>query len=322
MSLTRQDMNQLPAFRLRHLTATTLLILLIAASTNCKKSSSTSSNNNDSTGKGGNGALLTQEVVVVANSSGATVDSIVTSYQYNSNNLVTGMQQNSTYADSVGSLTTNLSYTVTWSGNLPSSLSGTFVETAKDGVLDESATIQINTTFQSSGGQIASYIQRTSTTSGTVFFPPTQITGNDSALLTYDASGNLSTYNIYNIPNGSSTYEPFSFTTYTFAGGNLAQSVEDVYVVGIQTATYTTVYQYNSKLAAAPLFLYPGIAAIIINDLSQTTETETGLIPQTIVTAYNTTYNSANQPATTKATVTITPASSGITTENITYTYQ
>jgi hypothetical protein len=232
------------------------------------------------------------------------------------------MQQNSTYADSIDSLTTNLSYTVTWSGNLPSSLSGTFVETAQDGAFNESATIQINTTFQSSGGQIVSYIQRTSTTSGTVFFPPTQITGNDSALLTYDASGNLSTYNIYNIPNGSSTYEPFSFTTYTFGSGNLTQSEENVYVVGIQTATYTTVYQYNSKLAAAPLFLYPGIDAIITNDLSQTTETETGLIPQTIVTAYNTTYNSANQPATTKATVTTTPASSEITTENITYTYQ
>ncbi|HXB33629.1 MAG TPA: hypothetical protein VNV35_09415 [Puia sp.] len=319
-------MNQLPAFRLHHFTAATLLILLITASTSCTKSSNSSSSSNTSdtsnNGKGGNGALLTQEVVVVTNSSGATVDSIVTSYQYNSNNLVTGMQQNSTYADSVGSLTTNLSYTVTWSGNLPSSLSGTFVETAQDGVLNESATIQINTTFQSSGGHIVSYIQRTSTTSGTVFFPPTQITGNDSALLTYDAGGNLSTYNIYNIPNGSSAYEPFSFTTYTFGGGNLTQTVENVYVVGIQTATYTTEYQYNSKLAAAPLFLYPGIAAIIINDLSQTTETETGLIPQTIVTAYNTTYNYANQPATTKGTVTTTPASSGITTENITYTYQ
>jgi len=222
-------MNQSPAFRFRlhHLTDIALLILLITCSISCQKSSNSSSSNTSDTsnnGKGGNGALLKQEVVVVTNSSGATVDSIVASYQYNSNNLVTGMQQNSTYADSIDSLTTNLSYTVTWSGNLPSSLSGTFVETAQDGAFNESATIQINTTFQSSGGQIVSYIQRTSTTSGTVFFPPTQITGNDSALLTYDASGNLSTYNIYNIPNGSSTYEPFSFTTYTFGSGNLTQS--------------------------------------------------------------------------------------------------
>jgi hypothetical protein len=315
-------MNQLPAFRFRHLTATTLLILLIAASTGCKKSSSSSSSNNDSTGKGGNGALLTQEVLVAANASGVTIDSIVTNFQYNSNNLVTGYQQNSTLSDSGATVTTKLSYTITYSGNLPSGLTGTFSETAQDGAYNESATIAINTTFQSGGGQIVSYVQHTNTTSGTAFIPPTQITGNDSALLTYDAGGNLSTYDIYTIPNGSSTYEPFSETTYTFSGGNLAQSVEDVYVVGIQTATYTTVYQYDSKLAASPLFLYPGIAAIIINDLSQTTETETGLIPQTIVTAYNTTYNSANQPATTKATVTITPASSGITTENITYTYQ
>jgi hypothetical protein len=314
-------MNQLPAFRLYHLTASALLILLITASTSCQKSSSSSNNNNN--GKGGSGALLTQEILVVTNSSApTTVDSIVTSYQYNSNNQVTGMQQNSTYADSAGSLTTNLSYTVTWSGNLPSRLSGTFVETAQDGAFSESATIAINTTFQSSGGQIVSYIQRTSTTSGTVFFPRTQITGNDSALLTYDASGNISAYNIYNIPNGSPAYEPSSFTTYTYSGGNLTQTVEDIYVAGIEVDTYTTVYQYNSKLAAAPLYLYPGIATISINDLTQTTDTETGTNPGTVTTTYSTTYNSANQPASTMATATTTPSSSGTTTETITYTYQ
>jgi hypothetical protein len=317
-------MNQLPAFRLHHLTATALLILLISASTSCSKSSSSSSTNSDSSnnGKGTSGALLTKEVLVVTNSSSpTTVDSIVTSYQYNSDNQVTGMQQNSTYLDSLGSLTTNLSYTVTWAGNLPSGLSGTFTETAQDGAFNESATIAINTTFQSSGGQIVSYVQRTTTTSGTVFFPPTQITGNDSALLTYNASGNVSTYNIYNIPNGSSSYEPFSFTTYTFSGGNLTQTVEDVYVVGIEEDTYTTLYQYDSKLAAAPLYLYPGIATISTNDLNQTTTTETGTNPSVVTTNYATTYNSANQPASTVATATTTPSSS-TTTETITYTYQ
>jgi hypothetical protein len=315
-------MNQLPAVRLHHVTATTLLILLITASTSCQKSSSSSNNSNNNNGKG-SGALLTQEVLVVTNSSSAsTIDSIVTSYQYNSNNQVTGMQQNSTFEDSAGSLATNLSYTVNWSGNLPSSLSGTFTETAQDGAFSESATIAINTTFQSSGGQIVSYVQRTSTTSGIVFFPPTQITGNDSALLTYDASGNVATYNIYNIPNGSSTYEPFSFTTYTYSGGNLTQTVEDVYVAGIEVDTYTTVYQYDSKLAAAPLYLYPGIATISINDLTQTTDTETGTNPGSVNTTYATTYNSANQPASTVATATTTPSTSGVTTENITYTYQ
>jgi hypothetical protein len=320
-------MNQLPAFRLHHHTAAILLILLITASTGCQKSSNSSSSSNTSdtsnNGKSGNGSLLKQEILVAANSSGVTVDSIVTSFQYNSNNLVTGYQENSTLTDSGATVITNLSYTVTYSGNLPSSLTGTFSETAQDGSLNESAAIAINTTFQSSGGKIVSYVQHTNTTSGTVFIPPTQITGNDSALLTYDASGNLSAYNIYNIPNGSSTYEPFSETTYNFSDGNLTQAVENVYVVGIQTATYTTVYQYDSKLAASPLFLYPGVFAIITNDLSQTTETETGLIPQTIVTAYSTTYNSANQPASTMATLTITPSNSGgIASEKITYTYQ
>jgi hypothetical protein len=315
-------MNQLPAFRLHHLTTALLLLLFISASTSCKKSGSSSNNNNDSTGKSGNGALLTQEVLVAANASRTTVDSVATSYQY-SNNLVTGIQQNTTITDSGATVTTDLGYTITYSGNLPSSLTGTFTETAQDGNQSESGTVQINTTFQSSGGQIVSYVQRTSTTSGTLFIPPTQITGNDSALLTYDASGNLSTYTIYNIPTGSSTYEPLAQTTYTYSGGNLAQSVEVIYVVGIQTATYTTVFQYDSKLAAAAPYLYPGITTIGINDLSQTTETETGLIPQTIVTAYNTTYNSANQPTSTVATVTVTPADpGGLVTENITYTYQ
>ncbi len=318
-------MNQLQAFRLHHLTAMALLMLLITASTSCTKSSNSSSNSSDSSnnGKGGSGALLTQEVLVVTNSSApTTVDSIVTSYQYNSNNQVSGMQQNSTFEDSAGSLTTNLSYMVTWSGNLPSSLSGTYIETAQDGAFNESATIAINTTFQSIGGQIVSYVQRTSTTSGTVFFPPTQISGNDSALLTYDASGNISTYNIYNIPNGSSAYEPSSFTTYTYSAGNLTQTVEDIYVAGVEVDTYTTVYQYDSKLAAAPLYLYPGIATISTNDLTQTTDTETGTNPGSVTTTYVTTYNSANQPASTVATATTTPSTSGITTETITYTYQ
>lgn len=315
-------MNQLPAFRIRHLTATTLLILLIAASTSCKKSSSSSSSN-DSSGKSGNGALLTQEVLVAANASGATIDSMATNYQYNSNNQVTGFQQNSTYSESGATETTDVTYTLTWSGNLPSSLTGTFTETAQDGSVNESAAIAINTTFQSSGGQIVSYVQHTSTTSGTSFIPATQITGNDSALMTYDANGNLSTYNIYILPNNSSTYEPFSFTTYTYSGGNLTQAAEVVYVVGIQTDTYTTVYQYDSKLAASPLYLYPGIATLSANDVTGSTDTETGDNPGSVTTTLSTTYNTANQPVSAKATVTTVPSSSlGVATENITYTYQ
>ncbi len=64
-------MNQLPSFRLYHLTAAALLILLITASTGCTKSSnSSSSTNNDSTNKGTSGTLLTKEILVGANSSG------------------------------------------------------------------------------------------------------------------------------------------------------------------------------------------------------------------------------------------------------------
>ncbi|HLX65342.1 MAG TPA: hypothetical protein VKR41_00055, partial [Puia sp.] len=151
-------MSQLPAFRLQLLTTTALLILVITTFPGCKKSSN-SSNSTNSNSKGGSGALLTQEVLVAANSSGVTVDSIVSNYHYNSNNQVTGFQQVSTLTDSGATVTTNVSYTITWSGNLPSGLTGTFTETAQYGALNESATVAINTTFQSTGGQIVSYVQ-------------------------------------------------------------------------------------------------------------------------------------------------------------------
>jgi hypothetical protein len=92
--------------------------------------------------------------------------------------------------------------------------------------------------------------------------------------------------------------------------------------VGIEIDTYTTVYTYDSKLAAAPLYLYPGIGTVSKNDVTQTIDTETGDNPGSVATTCTTTYNSANQPVSTKATVTTVPASPGIATENITYTYQ
>jgi hypothetical protein len=60
-----------------------------------------------------------------------------------------------------------------------------------------------------------------------------------------------------------------------------------------------------------------------VDNTSANSREETGLIPQTIVTAYNTNYNSANQPASTAATLTITPGNAaGPASEKITYTYQ
>jgi hypothetical protein len=62
---------------------------------------------------------------------------------------------------------------------------------------------------------------------------------------------------------------------------------------------------------------------ISLNDLTQSVVTETGSNAGTVTTAYTTTYNSANQPSSSKATVTTTPSNPGtIATENITYTYQ
>jgi hypothetical protein len=314
-------MNQLPTFRLSHLIPAALLPLLITSSISCTKSSS-SSNNNDSTGKSGNGALLAKEVLVAANSSGTTVDSMVTTYQYNGNNELSTLQQTSIYSESGDVVTTSLNYNITYSGNLVSSLTGSYTESAQTPTQTVSSTTQISTTFRSGGGQIVSYIQ-TASTSGTPFIPLTPETGNDSALLTYDANGNASTYTIYEIQPGLSGYTLASKESFTYASSNLSQSVNIIYLEGIAIDTFTTAYQYNTKLSSAPLYIVPGVAVISLNDLTQSVVTETGTNPSTVTTSYTTTYNSANQPASSKATVTTTPSNPGIiATETITYTYQ
>jgi len=314
-------MNQSPTFRLHPLTTFALLVLLTIPFISCTKSGS-SSNKNDSTGTGGNGALLTKEVLVAANSSGTTIDSIVTTYQYNVKNEPSILQQTSTSSISGDVITTSLSYNMTYSGNLVTSLTGSYTESVQTPSETVSSTTQISTTFQSSGGQVVSYIQ-TASTSGTPFIPLTPETGNDSALLTYDGSGNVSTYTIYEVQPGLTGYQLASQENFTYSSSDLSQSVNIIYVAGIAIDTFTTVYQYNTKLSSAPLYIVPGIAVISLNDLTQSVVTETGSNAGTVTTAYTTTYNSANQPSSSKATVTTTPSNPGtIATENITYTYQ
>jgi hypothetical protein len=310
-------MNQLPAFRLKHLAAAALLLLMVP-SIHCTKSGASSS----SSGKGANGALLSKEVLVAADAAGVTVDSMVTNYQYDGNNNVNGLQQSSVVTAASAQITTSINYSMAYSGNVISGLTGTINENVVDGIVNLSATTKVNTSFQSSGGHVTSYVQK-ATTTGSTLIPPTPETANDSVLLTYDASGNISTLTVYQINPSTKSYELNSTETFTFSTGNLAETVVVTYAGGAATDTFTTDYQYDGKNSAAPAYIFPGIAIVNVNNLTKTSETETGVNPGSVVTTYTTTYTSANQPATSQATVATTPLSSGIiATENITYTYQ
>jgi hypothetical protein len=308
----------------RFITKPLITIITMVFAVACTKSGtpSSSSSSSSTSNNGGGTALLTKEVIVGWNHLNVEVDSIVFTFQYDANNNLTESQESTTSTDSGTTFTTNLTYNYSYSGNVISAVTGTFMQSAAGPTLNFHATTQINTTFTSSGGKVTGYVQTTNTT-GTPFLPLTQITGNDSALFTYDASGNLATYIIYTKDPGIPGYSPFNNESFTFSNGNLTQSVNVIYVAGIAEDTVTTVYQYNSKLSAAPFFIALGVPSGIKNDYTQVTETTAGIVPQTNVNMYSTTYNSANQPTSSTVTVTETPAYSGdLGTEKITYTYQ
>jgi hypothetical protein len=308
---------------MKPITITGIIALLLTASVGCKKSgSSSSSSSSDSTGKGSTGALLTEEILVATNSANVTIDSTVTTYSYDGNNNLTGLQQNSVVSDSGASFTTNLTYSMTYSGNLISGLTGSVAETVIFDNKTYASTTQVSTTFQSANGKIIGYVQKTST-SGTSIIPTTSETANDSALLTYNTNGNVATCTVYQLNPLVPGYLLNSQESFTYSGSNLTQSINVVYDAGIAVDTFTTVYTYDTKLSAAPLYLVPGVAVLSINDLTQSSVTETGTNPGSVITNYTTTYNAANQPATSTVTVTTTPSNSGsIAKETITYTYQ
>jgi hypothetical protein len=288
---------------------------LVLAMISCTKNSSTPSST------GGTGALLTKMVIVGKSASGVTVDSVVNQYQWNASNQLTGTVQTMTTQDSGFVYNSSLTYNFTYSGNLISSLVGTYVQSYSFGALTQSATTQIGTTFYASGNQIVSYLQIAST-SGTGSFPSTTINSNDSATLTYDASGNVSSYNIYQIPQGYNSYVPVSQQTFGFSGGNLVENSNIISVVGVPVDTVTTTFQYNSKLSAAPFSYIPGVPINSTNDLIQSTMTETGINPSSTISSYQTTYNQANQPVTSVVTLTNNPPNQILVTENISYFYQ
>jgi hypothetical protein len=298
-----------------------MIVAAITASVlGCKKSGGSGSGG--SMTPGGGGALLAQEVLVARNSSNAVIDSVVTVYQYDANKNLSGIEQ--TTISSYMGFTSNtvLTYSLTYSGTLISGLTGTFTQNVGTGVVSLSASTEINTVFQASGGQIVSYVQSTQTT-GSPALPITQITGNDSALLAYDGNGNISGYTIYQKAPGSTSYSLLSRESFTYSGGNWVGSVVGVAVGGIIANTFTTVYQYNSKISAAPIYIIPGVPINSMNDLSQSTETETGANPGSNTSVYSTTYNGTNQPVSSTVALTVTPTDPGNpATETISYTYQ
>jgi hypothetical protein len=312
-------MNKITTFRLPHLLIFLLLLSLSIPSVNCSKSSSSSTT--DSTGTGSKGSLLSKEVLVAADGSGATVDSIVSNFQYDGKGNLTGLQQSNNVSVSGAVSTTGIGYTMTYSGNVITGLTGTVNESVTFMSTTYAATVQVTTSFQSSGGHVVSYVQK-AVTSGSSLVPVTPETASDSVLLTYDAGGNIATLSIYQISPVSGAYELNSMESFTFSQGNLSQTVVVTYGGGVAEDTFTTSYSYDTKVSAAPVWVVPGVAIINANNLTQTSDVETGVNPGSVTTAYTTTYNSANQPSSSKAIVTTTPANTGeIATENITYTY-
>jgi hypothetical protein len=299
--------------------------LLLFTAVVCHLLSCSKSNGSGSSGpsgpSGNSNPLLSKEVLIAKNSAGMEVDSVVTLYQYDaSKHLIQTLQTSVGQFSGVVS-TTGVTYNLVYTNNLPTSLTGTVTQSIVNGAQTYSATTQIATTFQATGNQVTSFVQK-ATTTGNFTFPLTQETGNDSAVLAYDASGNVNSYNVFQIPPGSSTYQPLTQQTFTYSMGNLTQWVDMEYVAGIQSNTVTSVYQYNSQSSAAPFFIIPGIPIASTNDLSKQTQTSTGVNAQTITTTYTTTYNSTNQPLNSTATVNIAPTDpNSIATETISYTY-
>ncbi len=298
----------------------TLAAIIIFSASNCSKSSSPSSS---TTGPGvtGTNPLLSKEVIIGKNPIGATVDSVVIQNQYDANGNLTQIQQ-STVAQISGIMETSmLTYNFTYSGNLVSSMTGTVIQSLQNGTQTYNSTTQVSATFVSDGGHITSYVQTASTT-GSGPFPVTPETGNDSALIQYDASGNISGLSLYQIGSGSAGYQLISQQNFTYSNGNMTQVVDMESVAGVPVNTVTSVYQYNSDISAAPYFVGPGIPIRNLNDVTSINQNTTGVNPQTLTTAYASTYNSANQPV--SSTVTLTPAPTdpnAIATEEISYTY-
>ena len=283
----------------------------------CTKTSSSSTGPPNSSG-----SLLSTEVIVAKNHLNQTVDSIVYSYTYGANGNLSRMIETTNSMDSIYAASTSLTYNFTYSGNILSGITGSFTQSSSANNVMNSASTQIESTFTSSDGKLTGYVQVTST-SGTPYLPITSTTGDDSAIFTYDAMGNLATYDIYREYPGEPGYLPASKESYSFNGSALTQTVYLFYVSGILEDTTTTHYTYNSSVAASPLYIAFGVPITVPNDISGIDFTTTGLLPNTVTSTYTSTYNAANQPVTTVVNFTETPSNTGdVLTENITYTYQ
>ena len=289
--------------------------LIILSAWGCSKSSGPSSSSSSTKGD----SLLTKEIITGYNASGMNVDSVVTSFQYNSADQLTQIQQTTIEQFAGASANISIVYNFTYSGNLVSGMTGTVMQSFNDGSTSFSSNSNVNTAFTASGGHIVAYVQKVITT-GTTPIPTTLETGNDSAVATYAGSGNIATLAIYQLTQGA--YQLISQETFTYSGSNLTSLVNALSVAGVQVNTVTSSFTYNAKISAAPMYIVPGVLAASENDVTNFTQTTTGTNPQTLTSVYNTTYNAANQPVTSAVTLTTSPSSpNDITSEGISYFY-
>jgi hypothetical protein len=296
----------------------------VACSKNSSSNSSSSSSSTDttksSTGSGSGSGLLKQEVLTMQAGTLGTIDSVVYQFQYNSSKQLSGLQQTTISSFSGTTFNTVISYTYIYSGSLVSSIAGTVNESITGSAGTYSSTTTLKLAFQSAAGKITGYVQ-TATTTGSSLIPPTPETAEDSAVITYDGSGNVASYDLYLLDSAS--YIPWTQETFTVSSGNMTGTVLNEYVAGVLTNTQTSTYSYNAKLAASPYYGIPGVPINNINDVTTESQTTTGINSATISYTFTTTYNSANQPSSSSVAVSQTPANpDNITGEQITYTYQ
>jgi hypothetical protein len=300
-------------FFLKLVFATILLVFAIA----CKK-------NAPGTGLGGGGAtkLLTKVVLVGRNASNNVVESATTIISYDANDNFIESQFTETSSSLDITITTNEVTQFTYGASLISSLTESI--TTQTSVLGQ-APYNINdstyTNFHASGSQV-DYFVSNNIISTTGFFPTTTNTL-DSALVTYDANGYVSTYTVYRQDTVPGPYRLFYKQAFSYGGNNLAGYVLTNYSTpnnDVTTATYT----YNNHNSASPFYgIIPGIFIKSANDVSELNETQTGINAGNTTYTYSTSYNSFNQPTLSSVLISMTPANASIpVAETINYYYQ
>jgi hypothetical protein len=294
-----------------------LISLLTLSIQSCKKNTAGTGNGNGN----GPGLLLSGYTLVGTNASNNVVESATNLITYDGNNNITETQ----FVDTsfqlemtiIVNTITKFTYGPSFIGSATESITtqNTVVGQAPYGVTDSSYL-----TFYAGTSQVDSFVTSSIINTTGPLVGPTTLTM-DSALLTYDANGEVSSYTVYQIEKLPGPYTLFYKQTFTYNGSNLAGYVLTNYPASSVT---TATYSYNSHNAAAPFYsIIPGILLKTANDLSEISETQTGVNAGHTTYSYSSSYNSTDQPVVSTVLISMTPTNALFpVSETITYSYK